>query len=283
MPALQFPCTIFKTQKKMDDYTASDMQCGDLSDIVLKARFHLLDVSTRVNPYTLTTISPFAQPHLMFPGYLKEGEKLTQRECAEILFDEFRHLSRPFALHPPYNVLIKLMITHMQKSSGKPFSHPLLDSALKEHILSDSSHENSTRINLQEAFSSYIDWESKYYPVKNVEELGKAIMRGKLPKFDRFQDNFNGLGITVHDTWATHITIKSLVVDNERYRAIIHYKVQDHFGLDDDDISKVKFNQFRFFRIWFLLQRYSQFAFKPFMTNMEATIEITGGRNENKK
>ncbi len=283
MPALQFPRTIFKTQKKMDDYTASDMHCGDLSEIDLKARFHLVDVSTRVNPYTLTAISPFSQPHSMFHGSRGEGEKLTQRQCADILFDELRHLSRPFALHRPYNLLFELMITHMQKSSGKPFRHPLLDSALKEHILSDNSPENSTRLYLQQAFRLFIDWESERYPVKNVEELGKAIMRGKLPKFDRFQDNFNGLGITVHDTWATHITIKSLVVDRERYRAVVHYKVQDHFGLDDEDISKVKFNQFRFFRIWFLLQRYSQFAFKPFMTNMEATVEITGERNDIQK
>ncbi|NIF59787.1 DUF3289 family protein [Enterobacter sp. Ap-916] len=283
MPALQFPCTIFKTQKKMDDYTASDMRCGDLSEIDLKARFHLVDVSTRVNPYTLTAISPFSQPKSMFHGSRGEGDKLTQRECANILFDEFRHLSRPFACHPPYNVLIKLMISHMQKNSDKSFCHPLLDSALEAHILSDSSSENSTRLRLQKVFGRYIDWENKRYPLKDIKKLGEAIMRGKLPKLDRFQDNFNGLGITVHDTWATHITIKSLVVGKERYRAVVHYKVQDHFGLDDEDISKVKFNQFRFFRIWFVLQRYSEFAFKPFMTNMQATIEITGGRNDIQK
>jgi len=108
--------------------------------------------------------------------------------------------------------------------------------------------------------------------------LAASPSEGKLPKFDRFQDNFNGMGITVHDTWATHITIKSLQIDTDRYRAVVHYKVQDHFGLDVDDISKFKFNQFRFFRIWFVLQRYNQFGFRPFMTNMEATIEITGTR-----
>ncbi|WP_255212464.1 DUF3289 family protein, partial [Serratia plymuthica] len=31
MSALEFPCTIFKTQKRMDDYGAEDMRCGDLS------------------------------------------------------------------------------------------------------------------------------------------------------------------------------------------------------------------------------------------------------------
>ncbi|WP_261430850.1 DUF3289 family protein, partial [Serratia quinivorans] len=32
MSALEFPCTIFKTQKRMDDYRAEDMRCGDLSE-----------------------------------------------------------------------------------------------------------------------------------------------------------------------------------------------------------------------------------------------------------
>lgn len=123
----------------------------------------------------------------------------------------------------------------------------------------------------------------KCYPEKLKEELRDAVLRGRLPKFDRFQDNFNGMGITIHDTWATHITIKSLHIDDNRYHAVIHYKVQDHFGLDNDDISKFKFKQFRFFRIWFVLQRFNQFGFKPFMTNMETTIEIISGYNRNDK
>ncbi len=144
--------------------------------------------------------------------------------------------------------------------------------------MNDDSTENSTRLLLDKAFRDYIDWNKKCYPSEKLSKLKDAILDGKLPKFDRFQDNFNGMGITVHDIWATHITIKSLQVDNDRFRAVVHYKEQDHFGLDSDDISKSKFNQFRFFRIWFVLQRYSQFGFKPFMTNMEATIKITGTR-----
>ncbi|MBN9931392.1 DUF3289 family protein, partial [Pantoea agglomerans] len=38
------------------------------------------------------------------------------------------------------------------------------------------------------------------------DKLTEAISFGKLPKFDRFKDNFNGMGITVHDTWANQIT-----------------------------------------------------------------------------
>lgn len=60
------------------------------------------------------------------------------------------------------------------------------------------------------------------------------------------------MGISVHDTWATHITLKSLLIEKNRYYARVHYQLQDHFG------------------------------FKPFMTNMSADIEITGGPNADK-
>ncbi|MFC0138900.1 YPO3983 family protein [Erwinia mallotivora] len=277
MTALQFPCTLFKTQNRMDDYGAKDMHCGDLSEAQLKTHYGLVDVSTRANPYTLTKITPFNQPQSMFYGSRGEGEKITRQQCAAILFDEFRQLSRLFSVYGPYRHLIEKMITHMQNGNGTPFRDMALDRALREHILRDNT-KNSTRLRLEETLNDKIDWEEKCYPLKETHWLKETVLEGKLPKFDRFQDNFNGMGITVHDTWATHITIKSLQINNDRYRAVVHYKVQDHFGLDVDDISKFKFNQFRFFRIWFVLQRYNQFGFRPFMTNMEATIEITGTR-----
>ncbi|MTD39313.1 DUF3289 family protein [Erwinia sp. CPCC 100877] len=278
MTALPFPCTIFKTQNRMEDYSARDMRCGDLSETQLKSHYGLRDVSARANPYTLTRITPFTQPQSMFYGSRPEGDKITRQQCAAILFDEFRDLSRAFAVYGPYSTLIRQMITHMQKNTGAPFRHMLLNSALKAHIMNDNSDKKSTRLRLEDTFNKNIDWGNKCYPANLKDELKTAILEGKLPKFDRLQDCFNGMGITVHDTWATHITIKSLQIDNNRYHAVVHYKVQDHFGLDAEDISKFKFNQFRLFRIWFVLQRYNQFSFKPFMTNMEATIEITGER-----
>ncbi|CAH6205939.1 DUF3289 domain-containing protein [Pantoea agglomerans] len=133
MTALQFPCTIFQTQNRMDDNSAKDMCCGDLSQ--LKTHFHLLDVSTRANPYHLTKITPFTQPQSMFYGFRGEEEKITRQQCANILFDEFRDLSRLFSIYGPYKHLIEKMITHMQYGNGKPFTSMHLDGALKEHIL----------------------------------------------------------------------------------------------------------------------------------------------------
>ena len=279
MAALQFPCTLFKTQNRMDDYSAQDMRCGDLTEEQLKSLYRLDYISDRVDPWTLTRRSSMDRPRSMFCCKLRgQGEKVTRQQCAAMLFYEFRSLSRKFSLYGPYSHLIEKMITHMQNGNGTPFSDVSLDRALKEHIIRDNSQENSTRVLLQKALEDNIEWDSNIYPFIEKVKLYEAISGGKLPKYDRFQDNFNGMGITIHDTWATQITIKSLHIGNNRYRAVVHYKVQDHFGLDRDDITKTKFSQFHFFRIWFVLQRYNQFSFKPFMTNMEATVEISGVR-----
>ncbi|EBO7885611.1 DUF3289 family protein, partial [Salmonella enterica] len=36
------------------------------------------------------------------------------------------------------------------------------------------------------------------------------------------------------------------------------------------------YNKFRFFRIWFFLQRHRDYAYKSFMTNFSAHIRING-------
>ena len=281
MAGLTFPCTLFQTRKRMDDYSADDMRCGDLTEMQLKREYKLVDVSTRVDLYTLTTLTPFSQPQSMFHGSHRPGEKLTPQACARVLFDEFHHLVQAFALFGPYREVIDEMITHMQENSGFPFESHYLNSALRQHIVNDSS-DNSTLKKIHYALIENIDWTNKYYPAQLKHKLEENIQDGRLPKFDRLQDSFNGMGITIHDTWATHITLRSIHIDNDRYRAIVHYKIQDHFGLDAEDITNFTFSQFRLFRIWFVLQRYHHFAFKPFITNLNADIEITGERNENK-
>ncbi|MFC0142166.1 YPO3983 family protein [Erwinia mallotivora] len=281
MSALPFPCTIFKTQNRMDDDNAKDMRCGDLSASQLKTHYGLNYLSDRVDPWTLTRRPVLDSPRSRYCCNMRPtGEKVSREQCAAILFDEFRQLSRQFSLCGPYRHLIEKMINHMQYGKGKAFRDMSLDRALKEQILNDRSKKNSPRVLLEKTFKDKIDWENKFYPLNKKDELLKAIFETKLPEFDRFQDKFNGMGITVHDTWATHITIKSLQIDNDRYRAVVHYKVQDHFGLDDEDIFNKIFGDFNFFRIWFVLQRYNKFGFKPFMTNMEASVEITGSRYE---
>ncbi|QGU85876.1 DUF3289 family protein [Erwinia sorbitola] len=279
MARLQYPCVLFQSQRRMDDYNSRDMQYGDLTAQQLKTHFGLRYISDQVDPYTLTKTSALNRPQSMFSGSRVTSTKITVQECAQILFDEFRDLSRVFSIYGPYRHEIGKMINHMQHGNGTAYSSAQLNMALKEHVLRDTT-ENSTLLGIKKVLGDKIDWGKSIYPAHEKDEFRKEISFGKLPKFDRFQDKLNGMSITVHDTWATHITLKSLQVEGDRYRAFVHYKVQDHFGLDIHDISKFKFKQFHFFRIWFLLQRYNKFGFKPFITNMEATVEVNGDRNE---
>ncbi|EAA9216340.1 DUF3289 family protein [Salmonella enterica] len=163
-----------RRRRKMDDYSASDMRCSDRSESQLKAQFHLTDVSTRANPYTLTKVTSFNQPQPIFHGSRGEGEIIRQ-QCAAILFDELRALSGLFAMSGPYKPLIKQTIPHIQKANGAPFRYMLLDRALKDHILSDST-PNSSRLRLGGVVEKYIDQEYKHYPTKDKDELRKSIL-----------------------------------------------------------------------------------------------------------
>ncbi|WP_317474732.1 DUF3289 family protein [Cronobacter sakazakii] len=87
------------------------------------------------------------------------------------------------------------------------------------------------------------------------------------------------MGISIDEVHSTQISNDSPVLNNKKYIAVIRFKGQDHFGLDTDDISKVQFNAFTFFRIWFVLQRFNKFGFKPVFTNFEAKITIAGEYN----
>lgn len=282
-PSLQsvsFPCVLFETQKKMEDYVAEDMRYGDLSESLLKSYFHLNDVSTRVDPWTLTRVSPFNQPHSRFHGSRQQGASVSREACIAILFDEFRALSSfPFAVYSPYKMLIKQMITHMQHGGGVPFENILLDAALKERIVEDKKESNSLEM-LRQSILANILWDKGILPEGKRRSIYTDMKECRLPKFNRIKDSFNGMAITVHDIFAAQIIIEDLVIKEGKFTAVIRYNIQDHFGLDNDDILKPHFHQFRFFRIWFVLQRYERFGYKPFMTNMCARVEISGYEHE---
>ena len=279
MSAVIFPKIIFKTRRWMDDYSFDDMRYGDLTESQLRNDFRLTDISAHVDPWRLTTFRASPQRQSLFYSPSVIQEKITPARCASLLFDEFRQLARMFSFYGPYQHVIGEMITHMQKNSGMPFRSSSLDAALREQIMSDSRKNNSYNT-IKDVLRKNIDWQSGVLKTKFIYEVENAIKYTTLPKFIRFKDVINGLSITVHDTCATLITIDSLAINNNRYRATVTYNVQDHFGLDKNDIRSKVFYQFRLFRLWFYLQRSQQFGYRPFMTNMQATVEITGGRDE---
>ncbi|QLO06948.1 DUF3289 family protein (plasmid) [Citrobacter freundii] len=289
---LPLPVLIYQTKRLMDDYQSKDMHHGDLDTLTLRNTFRLnVDtVSMKVNPMTLKLKDPedpfaFASPYVHPDFQPKPMPTVSREQAAGLMFDEFRELAKLFSFQGPYKNNITEMITHMQGNSGTPYSSPLLDRALKEQILNDQSEQSSLLL-IQDILRSAINYEYGLIPLdkkdklfdenSNFKDLSKAV----LPKFDRLIDRTNGLVISVHDTWATHITLESLEVTGNSYRAKVHYRIQDHFGLDDTDVQNELFREFRIFRLWFVLQRWQEYGYKPFITEMNVTVEISGVRGE---
>lgn len=270
-----FPCVVYETQKKMDDYQAPDMRYGDLSAHRLMTYYGLTDVSTLVDPYTLQQL-PGNSVHIPLYQPLPKRVTLSRGECIRRMFNEVRSLSHmPFSLYGPYRYVINEMIDHLQYGHGHVFRSPLLNQALREQITQDHSKDNTLK-RIKDALDVSINKTNKTVPASFKAFVKERISSGRLPKFDRLEDRANGLGITIHDTWATHITITSLVFNASGWTASVNYRIQDHFGLDDDDILNWEYRQWRFFRLWFVLQRYSAMAHRPFITEMETTMEIAG-------
>ncbi|MCG8707893.1 DUF3289 family protein [Brenneria sp. 4F2] len=194
------------------------------------------------------------------------------------MFDDLRRLTLPFSFWGPYSNIIKQMFTHMQTTNGLRFSNATLNSALNHNIITDKS-SNSSLKRIKEILDKNINYEDKALPPDAIPQITLNIKSSILPKFTRIQDGFNGLGLAVHDTYSTEISIKELDISQNEYRSVIRYKVQDHFGLDQDDIRSWKFSQFYFFKTWFILQRSQTYGFRPFFTDMETCVTIKGSKN----
>lgn len=288
---MPLPALIYQTQNRMDDYQAKDMHHGDMDVLALRNGVHIDvdNVSARVNPWTLERKPEPATGTLYSPYTMQDLEQqmpsVSRDESARIMFDEFRELAKVFSFQGEYRNVITEMINHMQENSGTPYSSPLLDRALKEQILNDRS-EQSSLLKIKRVLKAAINYEYGFIPLDEKDDLFdekgnlKEVNGAVLPKFDSLVDRTNGLVITVHDTWATHITLESLEVEGDSYRAKVHYRIQDHFGLDDYDVLNPVYREFRIFRLWFALQRWDLYGYKPFITEMNATVEISGRRGE---
>ncbi|EOV8147799.1 DUF3289 family protein [Cronobacter dublinensis] len=38
----------------------------------------------------------------------------------------------------------------------------------------------------------------------------------------------------------------------------------------------IDISRFQFFKVWFILQRYERFTYRPFFTDMQATVTLEG-------
>ena len=270
MPLLKLPCTIYQTQHRFNDNSTDDMRYGDLTETQLRGSFDLDDVSDIVNPWTGQEVSIF--------NTFRKSRPKSKSEIVDLLFNEFLRLSMP-AYYLGRHQLFKNIVNHFYRGRGNDYSSPFLDSAYKELIISGQSSAFSSLNIIKSSLDRLIITEQRSFSDIEKNLMTQAIRKSILPKFNRWADCINGLGISIHDIYATKIQITELKITNNSYITKVKFTAQDHFGLDRTDIMNRKFHYIRAFRIWFILQRWEKFGFQPFFTNMKAEFQINSQRN----
>ncbi|ECP2455884.1 DUF3289 family protein, partial [Salmonella enterica] len=275
--SMSLPCEIFSTVHRFENYYIDDMQYGDMDDGDFQ-QLGLVDISMRVDPFKclqFETMYSFNTHALDFAPQKLQGRPISRQQCADIMFDEMKELSSQFA-SGQYAPLIGKLIDHFHYGNGQPWTDELLNRAYAEIISGIGT--NDVLVKIKRAINERLN--SKKQVIIDygfIMEIKSVIKRdSRLPKFNRFIDKFNGLGISVHDIYAQRISLARLQRYAMSWEGLLFFKGQDHFGLGKEDITDALYNKFRFFRIWFFLQRHRDYAYKSFMTNFSAHIRING-------
>ncbi|ABV14627.1 TPA: DUF3289 family protein [Citrobacter koseri] len=274
---MSLPREIFSTSHRFEDYHIDDMQYGDLDDWDFYS-LGLKDISARVDPFRclqFDMMTTFNSQALDFGHQQPQGRPISRQHCADILFDEMKELSVQFA-KGLYSPIIGELIDHFHYGNGQLWFGELLNRAYADVIRGAGT--NDVLMKVQKAINGRLYSERQVILDYNFfMELKTAIKRdSRLPKFNRFIDRFNGLGVSVHDIYAQQIKLVRFQRYAMSWEGLLSFKGQDHFGLGKEDITNTLYKNFRFFRIWFFLQRHRDYAYRPFLTNFSAHVCIEG-------
>ena len=267
---------IFATSHRFEDYHIDDMQYGDL-DAWDFDTLGLKDISARVDPFRclqFDMMTTFNSQALDFGHQQPQGRPISRQHCADILFDEMKELSAQFA-KGLYSPIIGELIDHFHYGNGQPWFGELLNRAYEEVIRGVGTNDMLMKIRdeINKQLHSKRDARlDDFFFVRLKSEMQDS----KLPKFNRYIDRVNGLGVSVHDIYAQQIKLVRFQRYAMSWEGLLSFKGQDHFGLGKEDITNTLYKNFRFFRIWFFLQRHRDYAYRPFLTNLNAHAHIKG-------
>lgn len=132
LPPINIPCTLFETISLFDDFSADDMQYGDMVEQDFLS-LGLSDISAKVDPYRLIKY------HFPGPGSINvafsvssSGTKISQRECTDILFAEMKELAKMLSFFGQYKTLIEDLIEHFRYGNGSNFHSQQLNLSFHE-------------------------------------------------------------------------------------------------------------------------------------------------------
>ncbi len=106
--SINMPCTLFETITLFDDFSADDMQYGDMEEQDFLS-LGLSDISAKVDPYRLIKYH-FPGPNSTYGAFSvpTSGTKISQSECIDILFAEMKDLAKMFSFFGQYKTLIQI-------------------------------------------------------------------------------------------------------------------------------------------------------------------------------
>ncbi|HEM6717593.1 TPA: DUF3289 family protein [Citrobacter koseri] len=273
---MSLPREIFATSHRFEDYHIDDMQYGDLDDWDFYT-LRLKDISARVDPFRclqFDMMTTFNSQALDFVHQQPQGRPISRQHCADILFDEMKELSAQFA-KGLYSPIIGELIDHFHYGNGQPWFGELLNRAYEEVIRGVGTNDMLMKIRDEINKQLHSNRDARLDDFFFVR-LKSEMQDSKLPKFNRYIDRVNGLGVSVHDIYTQQIKLVRFQRYAMSWEGLLSFKGQDHFGLGKEDITNTLYKNFRFFRIWFFLQRHRDYAYRPFLTNLNAHAHIKG-------
>lgn len=246
-------------RKKMNDFIIDDMRYGDLTKEQILAQGKL----NRVNVFGEE-----------FKINLFDFNKTVDEHFASMDSMAF------WTAWGEYTPLIQIMLEKFRKNEGGIMQHELLNKAFLEHGTTKECVDTIKKI-MQKIF-----YNNEYNIFKNndINQITSDIAEQvTLPKFTDL-DWFNGLGITIHDTYSTKIYLDDFEImetktgglHRKNFKARLTFQIQDHFGLDIGDVNGKIFELSSWFCSWFILQRYKNYGFKPFINEANFSIWIEG-------
>ncbi|OAT29702.1 hypothetical protein M975_3240 [Buttiauxella brennerae ATCC 51605] len=275
--SMNLPCKIFSTFHHFNDNNTDDMQYGGLSNHDFKI-LGLNDISAKVDPFRLLQFDTASYLNRKIVGFgvnIPPGRPISRTQCAAILFMEMKELSTKFAWGKYKNIISEL-IDNFQYGKGASWHSIKLDLAYQE-IVEGTGTDDTLRKITQSLDKHFFLKQKASISIDFIADLRRQIEQTRLPKFNRFQDKYNGLGVSVHDVHAQEIELVNFCRYAMSWNALLRFKAQDHFGLGKEDIINPIYRSIRFFRIWFFLQHHRDYAYKPFFTNFTTHTNIRGG------
>ena len=86
-----------------------------------------------------------------------------------------------------------------------------------------------------------------------------------------------GMTLSINDLWGSSVDISTYEVEENSFNGVLHFRLYDHFGLDQPDVEKIYVN-LAGFRAWFVLQHYDAFngKYKPFINVFDYYVPFSG-------